>query len=139
VSGLLRVTNESRRSVLGGRIRLADSLLARSRGFLLRKCPQAGEGIMLVPCKGVHMFGMRFAIDVVFGDREGIVIATHRELQPGRRTPVHGAAHFALELPSGTVAASRTEVGDRLSWRPEPAPAPGPPGGSPERVNGGTS
>jgi len=118
VTTLLRVVNESRRSVLGSRIRLVGSVLGRTRGFLLRQQPNPGEGMFLMPCKGVHMFGMRFPLDVVFGNAEGVVLATHQELRPGRRTPVYGAAQFALELPCGTIAATGTRVGDRLNWRP---------------------
>jgi uncharacterized membrane protein (UPF0127 family) len=41
----------------------------------------------------------------------------------GRRTPVYRAAQYAIELPVGTIEASGTEVGDRLSWRPGTAEA----------------
>lgn len=115
---LVRVVNESRHSVLGGRIRMADSLLARMRGFLFRQEPEVGEGLLLAPCKGIHMYGMRFPLDVLMIDRAGTVVAAHPELAPGRRTPVYRDAVYALELPPGAIAATRTMVGDRLSWTP---------------------
>lgn len=114
----VRVVNESQRTVLGGRIRMADSLGARLRGFLFRRQPVAGDGLLLIPCKGVHMFGMRFPLDVLFINRVGVVVAVHTALQPGGRTPVYRSAQVALELPAGAVAATRTGVGDRLSWTP---------------------
>jgi uncharacterized protein len=118
VTSLLRVVNETRQSVIGGQIHLMDTMLGRMRGFLLRPRPEAGEGIFLTPCRGVHMYGMRFPLDVLFVDSQGTVLALHADLQPGRRTPVYRAARYAIELPSGTIEASRTEVGDRLSWKP---------------------
>jgi hypothetical protein len=114
----VRVVNESRQTVLGGRIRMADSLAARLRGFLFRARPVMGEGLFLAPCKGVHMFGMRFPLDVLIIDQAGQVIALHTALEPGRRTPVYRSAHYALELPAGAINATGTGVGDRLSWKP---------------------
>ena len=115
---VLRVVNESRQSVLGGRIRIADTMRARLRGFLFRGKPASGEGLLLAPCKGVHMYGMRFPLDVLFIDEAGCVIATHANLAPGQRTPMYPTARYALELPVGAIASTETDVGDRLSWKP---------------------
>jgi uncharacterized membrane protein (UPF0127 family) len=120
----VRVVNESKQSVLGARIRMADSLGARLRGFLFRARPVMGEGLLLAPCKGVHMFGMRFPLDVLIIDHAGRIMATHAALAPGRRTPVYRGAHYALELPAGAIGATDTAVGDRLSWRPASAGDP---------------
>ncbi|HEX6309315.1 MAG TPA: DUF192 domain-containing protein [Longimicrobiales bacterium] len=125
----VQVENQSRRSVLGSRIRLADSIALRLRGFLFRRAPAAGEGLFLTPCRGVHMYGMRFALDVLLVDQAGRVVGAHPALSPGRRTPVYRDAEYALELPCGVIAASGTAVGDMLSWKPAneavvPAPRP---------------
>jgi uncharacterized protein len=117
----VRVVNETRGRVLGGRIGLADSLGLRLRGFLLRSPPVAGEGLLLAPSRGVHMYGMRFPLDVLLIDQGGEVVGVYPDLPPGARTPIHGSARFALELPTGTIARSGTTVGDRLSWRPATA------------------
>jgi uncharacterized membrane protein (UPF0127 family) len=114
----VRVVNESRRKVLGGRIRLAHSLIERMRGFLFRRAPEVGEGLFLAPCKGVHTYWLRFPLDVILIDDSGNVVAAHAGLLPGTRTPIYRAARFALELPTGSIQATETAVGDRLSWRP---------------------
>lgn len=115
---MMKVVNESRQTVLGSRVRLADSLPSRLRGFLFRARPAMGDGIFLAPCKGVHMFGMRFPLDVLIINQAGLVMATHPSLEPGQRTPVYREAHYALELPAGAIEATATAVGDRLSWQP---------------------
>lgn len=114
----LRVVNETRHSVLGTRIRMADTILARTRGFLFRASPVMGEGLFMTPCRGVHMYGMRFPLDVLFIDQGGRVVAVHEGLTPGRRTPIYTQSNYALELPAGAVAATRSVVGDQLSWSP---------------------
>ena len=68
------------------------------------RCPRAGaagragllgrdgiDGVMLLrPCRNVHTFRMRFAIDVAFCDRDDVVLRT-TTLAPGRISPVRVA------------------------------------------------
>jgi uncharacterized protein len=114
----VRVVNESRQRELGARIRMAHTLPARMRGFILRRPPVAGEGLFLAPCRGVHTYWMRFPLDVLLIDESGHVIAAHADLPPGTRTPIYRSAAFALELPTGAIRGTDTAVGDRLSWKP---------------------
>lgn len=114
----LRVLNATRQSVLGTRIGVAETWWTRLRGFLGRPAPRPGEGLMLVPSKGVHMHGMRYALDVIVLDHAGGVVKTYVELQPGRRTPFHREAQYVIELPIGTIAATGTIPGDRVVWLP---------------------
>lgn len=82
----------------------------------MRPPPAEGEGILLSPCKGVHMFGMKFPLDVLFLDRSGQVVASFPNLAPGARTPLQRGAYHALELPVGTIRRSGTVVGDLIEW-----------------------
>lgn len=108
----LRVANPARGSVLGTRVALADRWWQRLRGLQGRLALTAGEGLLLRPCRAVHMLGMRFPLDVAFLDREGRVVAQYRQLRPGARTGWHRGARDALELPAGTLDATRTADGD---------------------------
>jgi len=116
---LLRVVNTDRDQELGSRVKLADSWLTRLRGMLARPAPLPGEGLLLSPCRSVHMFGMRFPLDVAFLDAEGSVVASYPSLQPGGRTRWHRRAAHALELPAGTLETSGTRIGDTLVWTAE--------------------
>ncbi|MBX6364910.1 MAG: DUF192 domain-containing protein [Gemmatimonadetes bacterium] len=114
----VRVTNQTRASVLGTRVRLADSWLKRMRGFLARPAPAEGEGLLLTPCRAVHMYWMTYSLDVLFLDRHGRVVALYPWLKPRRRTAFHGSAEYALELPAGSIEASGTQVHDLIVWKP---------------------
>jgi uncharacterized membrane protein (UPF0127 family) len=121
----VRVVNRSRGTLLGNRIKLVDTWPGRLRGYLGRPKPQPGEGMLLVPCNAVHMFGLDFALDLIFLDKNGTVVSTIKDLRPWRRTKRIGDAVFALELPTGVIGASCTAVGDRLAWTsPEPVFTP---------------
>ena len=60
------------------------------------------------------MFGMRYAIDVVFLDDAHHVVALVTELAPGRISPKVHAATSVIELPAGTIARTGLTVGAHL-------------------------
>jgi uncharacterized membrane protein (UPF0127 family) len=113
---LVRVVNSRGERELGGRIGLADGWLARLRGMLGRPAPGPGEGLLLTPCSSVHMYGMRFPLDVAFLDGRGTVVAIYPSLAPGSRTRWHRNAAHALELSAGALLESGTSIGDVLVW-----------------------
>ena len=115
---LVRVVNTRLDRELGSRIRLGDNWLARLRGMLGRPEPRPGEGLFLTPCSSVHMYGMRYPLDVAFLDRSGRVVAVYPSLAPGARTRWHRNARHALELRGGALENSGTAVCDVLSWSP---------------------
>ena len=87
--------------------------LRRMRGLLGRSELPSDQGILLRPASSVHTFFMRFPIDVVFLDRERVVVGIAHELKPWRATAERGA-HAALELASGECTRRGVAVGDRL-------------------------
>jgi uncharacterized membrane protein (UPF0127 family) len=117
VSDLVTVTNVSRGRILGTRVGVADGWWSRLRGLLGRPSPTEGEGLLLLPCRSVHMFGMRYPLDVGFLDRAGSVMAAYHTRPPGARSGWHRRAHAALELPAGTLRRTDTHEGDMLTWR----------------------
>ena len=110
--------NRTRGTLLGTRIGLADRWWQRARGYLHRPEPKLGEGLLMVPCRVVHMFGMSFPLDVLFLARFGRVVGMYEHLQPGQRTRRVKDAAYALELPSGTIQVTGTTEGDLMSWTP---------------------
>lgn len=67
------------------RLCLALGFLARVRGMLGRDdLPGSSDAILIAPCRSVHTFGMRRAIDVAFLDEFGRVVLVRRGLLPHR-------------------------------------------------------
>lgn len=98
--------------VLVGNLMVADSIFARMKGLLGLTSFPKGSGIWLKPCKGVHTLGMKFAIDVIFMDRENRVIKIIKELKPNRITAIYSGAATVLELPAYTASESGLSTGD---------------------------
>lgn len=116
------MANAERGTVLGTSVAVADRWWPRFRGLLGRDRLRAGEGLLLDPCRAVHMFGMQFPVDVAFLARDGAVVAVYPGLAPGARTGWHRRATRALELPAGTLGESGTREGDRLVLTEQEAP-----------------
>lgn len=112
----LTVQNRTAERELGRHVLLANGFLSRLRGMIGRPEPTPGEGMLLSPSQGVHMWWMKYPLDVALLDRDRRVLAIYPELQPGKRTRVHRGARHALELPAGTLARTGTELGHVLEW-----------------------
>jgi uncharacterized protein len=104
--------------VIATRVSVADTRITRAVGLLGRDRLNAGEALWITPCHGVHTWGMRFTIDVVAMDADGTVVDVVSALKPWRfRLPRRGSLSV-LELPEGTLRASRTTVGHRIALEP---------------------
>ncbi len=108
------VVNETRSAVLATRAALAVSSAERRRGLLGRSSLEEGEGLILLACKGIHSFGMKFPIDVAYVAPDGLVTHVLGSLPPNRTGPLVWRAGWVLELPAGVLAATETAPGDRL-------------------------
>ncbi len=111
--------NHTRQSVLSTECKIADSGWERMKGLLGRSKEEfpAGKGLWLVPANSIHTIGMSFPIDVAYLDKAGRVIRLYHSLPPFRVAAIKFKTHSILELPAGTLAKTRTEVGDILEFR----------------------
>ena len=112
---LAAVRNARNGAVIGMRLRVADSAWLRLRGLLGHPEPRQGEGLLIEPSNGIHTVGMRYPIDVLFVDRDGIVLRCERALPPLRFLPWVRGGRRVLELPAGTIDSTATTEGDPLT------------------------
>lgn len=120
--------NQTRGTILCERLEVASGLAEQSRGLLGRDRLEPGAGLMfengpIIPFMWMHMFFMRFPIDIVFLDKppreteSAKVIKINRDLKPWRVSSVVFGARTALEIESGASARSDTEEGDIIILR----------------------
>jgi uncharacterized membrane protein (UPF0127 family) len=115
------VANVERNTLLGDRVRVARTLTSRTVGLLGTRSLAPGEGLWIERSPSIHMFFMRFAIDVVFVAADGRVTKIVENLKPWRVVWWARGARDCLELPVGAVEVSGTRVGDRLELSPTQA------------------
>lgn len=99
------VTNLARRlsrlptaKSVGREVPLAIGPRARLLGLAHLDRTQAGTGLLIPRCSSVHTFGMRFALDLVFLDRNGRPCSLRRAVPP-HRLAWDRRASAVLELP----------------------------------------
>jgi uncharacterized membrane protein (UPF0127 family) len=114
---VLQVVNVSRNAPLGDAIRVAASLWERGVGLLGSRHLAPGEGMWLSPCQSIHTLFMRFPIDALFLDSQGVVLH-QKTLVPWRVSRWVRGSRGVLELPAGTLRQTGTEPGDRIQMSP---------------------
>ncbi len=118
---LVRAVNRSKGDrEVARRVEWAGTSAERRRGLLGKDRLGPDEGIYLVPCRWVHTFRMRFAIDVAFLAPGGRLVAASKSLKPNRLSRIALRAEGALELAAGTLDNTGTEVGDLLVFLDAP-------------------
>ena len=109
------ILNTTRNTVLGDRIRIAETSLSRMIGLLGQRSLEPGTGLLIFPSQAIHTVAMRFAIDVIFVDRKWRVVHLRPAMVPYRLTGIHWRARCVLELPVGVIAQTSTGIGDQLA------------------------
>lgn len=75
-----------------------------------------GQALVIDPCTSIHMFFMRFPLDVLYLNRDNEVVRAQENIRPWRIGPLYTkGARFVIELPTGTIQRSRTSVGDAIA------------------------
>jgi uncharacterized membrane protein (UPF0127 family) len=113
----MRVVNITRNTEVATHAEVAASGIKRSKGLLGRKSLSRGGGMWILPCEAVHTFFMQFPLDLIYLDRNHCVKKVRSSVSPWRVSACF-SAHSVLELPSGTIRESQTQVGDSIEIVP---------------------
>jgi len=111
----LVVRNRTRGTTLATEAAVANTSQTRRTGLLKHQSLPEGEGLWIKPCEAVHTFFMKFAIDVLYLDREKRVIKIRKEMGPWKMSCCFRASSV-LELPAGMAEKTATVPGDILEF-----------------------
>jgi uncharacterized membrane protein (UPF0127 family) len=108
--------NRTRHTYLATQLSIAGTHWSRLRGLMCRDAAHfpSGQGLWIVPSRGVHTFAMRFPIDVIYLDADKVVVHLEENLKPWRVAPVRRRAASVLELPGKTLNSTGTAIGDEI-------------------------
>jgi uncharacterized protein len=112
--GGLMLWNERSGRPLATHLEGAFDSESRRRGLLGRDGLADGSALIIAPCQAIHTFRMRFPIDIVFADRQGLVVGVRSNVG-ARRLAGAWRAFATIELPAGAAREADTRVGDRLA------------------------
>jgi uncharacterized membrane protein (UPF0127 family) len=108
--------NRTRKAYLATHLSVAGTHWSRFRGLMWKDAASfpAGDGLWIIPSRGVHTLAMKFAIDVLYLDTKKFVVHVEQNLQPWRIARVSMRTASVLELPGHTLESSGTTVGDEI-------------------------
>ena len=110
------VYNKTRERFVGTHVKVADGYFSRLIGLLgtTQRWARPGKGLWIVPSHGVHTIGMLYALDLIFLNRDRVVVDVEEHVRPFRISKVSFKSDSVLELPIHTVFRTETRVGDQL-------------------------
>ncbi|MEW5894861.1 MAG: DUF192 domain-containing protein [Candidatus Omnitrophota bacterium] len=110
----MRIINQTRQTILAGTATVADTAFSRLKGLLGRESIGADEALIITQCRSIHMFFMKFAIDVIFVDRKHKVIGLVENIRPFQMSPYFWRTSYVIELPPEKIRKTGTRTGDVL-------------------------
>jgi len=110
--GMIKRGNE----MLIPQVQLANNLWSRFKGLLGRVSLNEEQGLLISPCNSIHTMWMRFAIDAVFVDRQGVITSISHDIKPWRLAGCKKATGV-LELPAGMASKLSLAQGQTLLWQ----------------------
>ena len=114
------IINLSRETTIASYVLMADNPLTRMQGLLGRSGLHQGYALVIKPCQSIHMFFMKFSIDVIFIDGENRVVGLVPHIKPFCLSPIFWNASSAVELNAGGIQKSQTVLGDVLEFGGNP-------------------
>ena len=112
----MKIINTTRNAILAENAAIADTIISCFIGLLRHDHLPQNEGLILTDCRSIHMFFMKFSIDVIFTDRRKVVVGLVRGIKPFRMSGYYWRSFYAIELPTGQIEATHTALGDQIQW-----------------------
>ncbi len=113
-----RLVNLTTGKLLASDAEVADTFWRRFRGLMLRRRFKRGKALLFkFPKPGrysVHMFFVRFPIDLIYLDSNFTVVEIRKRLKPWRIYRPKRIANYLIEIPAGQVSCTRTRVGNKI-------------------------
>ena len=109
------VYNSSNNLLLANEVTVAKNFITRSIGLLLHSEMSNDEAMVIYPCGCIHTFFMKFAIDVIFVDKNNKVVAIKENIKPWRISPLYLRSKYVIELNAQNIS-DKISIGDEILY-----------------------
>ncbi len=109
----IQLLNATTQATILPQLELATNFWTRFWGWQFRRPAPRDQGLLIVPCGSIHTHWMRFAIDVLFVNRQGEVLSIRSNLSPWRMVVGPKDAYAVVETQADALI-GKVHVGDRL-------------------------
>ncbi|MEW6593009.1 MAG: DUF192 domain-containing protein [Candidatus Hadarchaeota archaeon] len=115
----MQLLNQTTGKPVARKTEVADTFWKRFRGLMMRRRLAEGGGMLFKfgnPGRyGIHMFFMRFPIDLVYLDSDFLVVELKEKIKPWRIYRPKNKASYLVELPAGTIKGGKIKIGQKIS------------------------
>lgn len=112
----VKITNKTRGTTVIAGALMTEDFIDRFMGLMFKRPSFEPSALVIDRCEAVHTFFMRFNIDLVFLDREGVVLRFIRELKPFRISPILTGAYYVIEMVAGRLDPEAFSIGDVIEF-----------------------
>ena len=114
----MRLIDKTIGKVIANRVELADTFWKRFLGLMFRRKFPNGNALFFNLQKSsscsIHMFFVRFPIDLLYLDSRFMVVELHMKLKPWQIYIPKTVAKYIIELPAGTISRSKVKIGHKI-------------------------
>jgi len=93
-----------------------QTLKERLGGLLLLKQLQTNQALWIAPCNSIHTFGMKYALDLIYFDKDNKVCGLVNHIKPWRIN-VCLKASVTVELVADSIKHIDIRLGDTSVWQ----------------------
>ncbi len=112
---MMRLLNKSRNNqTLVENLEVANTLWTQAKGLLGRTQLDSNAALWITHSGSIHTFFMRFAIDLVFLDKNLVVTKTAADVKPWRLVLRTRNAASVIEFQSGFLNNAPLAIGEQL-------------------------
>jgi uncharacterized protein len=97
------------------KMELAVTMTELAKGLLGRTT--AGSGMFLMGATAIHTYQMKFPIDVVYLNQQGLVVGLEEKLMPNQNGAYFEGTAHVVEFNPGTIRNCQIKVGERWYWK----------------------
>jgi len=112
----LKLINTWNDQILAQEVNKAQTFFQRFKGLMFTKSLEPTCALHIEPCQGIHTFFMKYSIDVLYLDRNDIIVAIEENLQPSKIGKMYPRTKSVIELPAGRVEKTQTKVGQTVEF-----------------------
>lgn len=112
----VKISNRTRGTTIIARALMTENFIDRFMGLMFKRPSPEFSALVIDRCESVHTFFMRFNLDLVFLDREGVVLRIINELKPFRISPVIVRAYYVIEMAAGRLNPDALSIGDIIEF-----------------------
>lgn len=96
---------------------IAKRFHQRLMGLMFSSQLPINQALFIPNCVSIHTCFMRYPIDLVYVDDQGVITALVEQVKPWRMSRAKKPAKHVVELAAGGIARSEFYVGQHTLWR----------------------